>query len=105
MAAKKSAKIGYVVNTRRLAIGKHYYNTNCSFCHGVTGKGDGPGGRGIAFEMKNFAKGEYLYGGTPNVIYGLITNGSPRTKLMPAWKHLSPTIRWSIVAYMLSLKK
>ncbi len=88
-----------------LAIGKHYYTLNCSFCHGTTGRGDGPAGRAIAYTIRDFSKGDYLYGSSPAMIYQIISEGSPRTGIMPAWKHLPPTARWAMVRYLLSLHK
>lgn len=90
---------------KRLAVGKHYYISNCSFCHGVNGRGDGPGARGQQIKLLNFAKGEYLYGGEPQVMYDLITHGSARTKVMPAWTKFSDSVRWALVTYILSLNK
>ncbi|TNE44341.1 MAG: c-type cytochrome [Deltaproteobacteria bacterium] len=89
---------------KRLAVGKHYYSTNCSFCHGVKGHGDGPAARGQQIKLRNFAKGEYLYGGAPQVMFDLITHGSARTHVMPAWGHFPERVRWALVTYILSMK-
>ncbi len=88
---------------KRLAVGKHYYSTNCSFCHGVKGRGDGPGARGQQIKLRNFAKGDYLYGGAPQVMFDLITHGSARTHVMPAWGHFPESVRWALVTYILSM--
>lgn len=86
-----------------LALGKHYYHVHCAFCHGVGGNGNAPGGRGHGYTVQNFAQGNFLYGTHPQAMYNIITHGSPRTQLMPAWKHIHPSIRWSLVAYLRNL--
>ena len=91
--------------TEVLALGKHYYTLNCSFCHGIQGRGDGPAGNAIAYKIRDFSKGDYLYGASPAMIYQIISEGSPRTASMPAWKHLPATARWAMVRYLLSLNK
>ncbi|MCB9641023.1 MAG: c-type cytochrome [Myxococcales bacterium] len=85
------------------SIGRRYYLLNCSFCHGARGKGDGPGGRTSPYKIRDFSKGEFLYGRSPDILFQIISNGSPRTSVMPPWKHLPKVARWALVRYLLSL--
>jgi mono/diheme cytochrome c family protein len=92
------------VSRSALALGRYYYRLNCAFCHGVRGAGDGPGGKALGMKVKDFSKGQFLYGNDPKSIYNIIMQGSPRTKKMPAWRHLSEKARWALVSYLLSLR-
>ncbi|MCE2465136.1 MAG: cytochrome c [Dehalococcoidia bacterium] len=92
-----------------LAAGEYIYSTNCVFCHGAQGLGDGP--------VLNTMKESFGYGTdsqpytiTPNLtdsyvvdqtdagLYGWITNG---VTVMPSFaKLLSVDDRWRVVTYI-----
>ncbi len=92
-----------------LQAGASIYTTNCVFCHGAQGRGDGP----VLKTMKeNFGYGTNAqpYTITPNLtepyvvdqedagIYGWITNG---VTVMPSFaKLLSVNDRWRVVSYI-----
>ena len=92
-----------------LATGEYIYSTNCVFCHGAQGLGDGP----VLQTMKeNFGYGtesqpytitpdltdSYVVDQTDAGIYGWITNG---VTVMPSFaKLLSVDDRWRVVTYI-----
>lgn len=56
-----------------MAIGERLFMNNCSQCHGSDARG--------AKSFPNLTDGDWLYGGTPDVIKATLTNG--RTGVMP----------------------
>ncbi len=92
-----------------LAAGEYIYSTNCVFCHGAQGLGDGP----VLKTMKEdfgYGTDSQPYTITPNLqdsyvvdqtdagIYGWITNG---VTVMPSFaKLLSVDDRWRAVTYI-----
>jgi mono/diheme cytochrome c family protein len=94
--------------------GKVVYDTNCSSCHGPTGKGDGPVGQALNPRPRDFSTGDFKFDtdndGTTgsdtdldNVIAkgGSAFGGSP---LMAPWAHLPEKDRQNVIAYIRSLK-
>jgi len=99
----------------RLEDGKQLFMTNCVFCHGPGGRGDGP-------VLENFMRPIYGYVPIPELnpdltssepghanaisdieIYSWITNGFI---VMPAFKKLlSEEERWLLVNYIRELQK
>jgi mono/diheme cytochrome c family protein len=97
------------------AAGKPVFQANCSSCHGMTGKGDGPVGAALTPPPRDFSKGDFKYDtdgdGKPgadadlkNVITkgALAYGGSP---LMAPWPTLTAAQIDDIVAYIRSLKE
>jgi mono/diheme cytochrome c family protein len=97
------------------AAGKPVFQANCSSCHGMTGKGDGPVGAALTPPPRDFSKGDFKYDtdgdGKPgadadlkNVITkgALAYGGSP---LMAPWPTLTAAQIDDVVAYIRSLKE
>ncbi|HVR88251.1 MAG TPA: cytochrome c [Candidatus Limnocylindria bacterium] len=96
-------------NAETVARGKSSYQVNCSICHGVLGKGDGPAAFtlvprpvNLQLHMPQHAPGEVFY---------WVANGIPGTG-MPAWQQIDPQTgkpklsdddRWSIIRYLQAL--
>jgi mono/diheme cytochrome c family protein len=94
-----------------LERGKQVYAKKCSWCHGETGKGDGPSAAYSSPWPRNFTKSHIKIRSTPfgkiptdQDIFDMISNGLPGTT-MPGWKHLPVSDRWSLVLYLKSLGK
>lgn len=92
-----------------LKRGKEVHQKNCSYCHGDTGKGDGPSARYSSPQPRNFTKSHIkirstAFGKIPTDqdIFDRITLGMTGTT-MPGWSHLSESDRWSLVLYLKSL--
>ncbi len=97
------------------AAGKPLFQANCSSCHGMGGKGDGPVGSVLNPPPRDFTKGDFKYDtdgdGKPgtdadlkNVITkgALVYGGSP---LMAPWSSMLTAAQVDdVVAYIRSLK-
>ena len=92
-----------------LEKGKELYFEKCSYCHGDTGKGDGPSAKYSSPRPRNFTKSHIkirstAFGKIPTDqdIFDRITLGMPGTT-MPGWANLSTSDRWSLVLYLKTL--
>ncbi len=89
--------------------GKEIHDEKCSYCHGDSGKGDGPSAKYSSPQPRNFSKSHIKIRSTPfgkiptdQDIFDRITLGMPGTT-MPGWSHLPASDRWSLVLYIKSL--
>lgn len=101
-----------MVDDEMVAAGKKLYDKSCVYCHGVSGKGDGPVAfflsRNIAPRPRDFTSEPYKFRSTPSGelpldgdLLRIITKGRPG--YMPAFSALSQTDRQLLVAYVKSL--
>ncbi len=79
-----------------VAHAKKAYNMNCVVCHGETGEGNGPGGKGLNPPPRNFVEGKWTKGGGSIALFNTITNGIPGTS-MASFAHLPAAERWALV--------
>ncbi|MCB1178859.1 MAG: cytochrome c [Leptospiraceae bacterium] len=86
--------------------GKEAYETNCSSCHGETGKGDGPAGAALNPKPRNFTAdaAEWKNGKTQEGIEKTIKEGLTGTPMV-SYAHLGDETIANIAAYILELGK
>jgi mono/diheme cytochrome c family protein len=95
--------------------GKAAYELNCSSCHGMSGKGDGPISAALNPKPRDFSKGEFKLDANKSGSAGededlklvikkgaLAYGGSP---LMAGWPTLTDEQIGQIIAYIRSLKR
>ena len=97
------------------AAGKPVFQANCSTCHGMTGKGDGPVGAALTPPPRDFAKGDFKYdtdgdgkAGTDADLKAVITKGALAyggSPLMAPWPTLTAAQIDDVVAFIRSLKQ
>jgi mono/diheme cytochrome c family protein len=97
------------------AAGKAVYDANCSSCHGLTGKGDGPVGAALNPKPRDFSQGEFKFdtdkdgkAGTEADLTNVIKNGAAAyggSALMAPWAALSDEDVANLIAYIHSLKQ
>jgi len=82
-----------------LAAGKTIYDKNCSPCHGVELKGNGPGAAGTAKPPRNFTDCVAMENFDLLMHHDAVVNGRP-VNGMPAWgKKLSDAEIWQVIMY------
>lgn len=89
-----------------VSAGQTVFNTNCSSCHGETGKGDGPAAASLNPAPSNLADNEE--GLSDAFLFWRISEGGamdPFNSTMPAWKSvLSEDQIWQSVCYIHDLE-
>jgi high-affinity iron transporter len=90
--------------TPSLARGAEVYQQQCSSCHGLAGRGDGPAAAGLTPTPSNLADHAALADVTPLDFYRRVTIGVAGTA-MPAFEaRLSAEDRWAAAAYATMLR-
>ncbi|MGH7533959.1 MAG: c-type cytochrome [Gemmatimonadales bacterium] len=72
----------------RAPQGRPLYEAHCAVCHGLTGKGDGPGARVIRQPMRDFSDPAAMQAVGDPFLFDMIRKGSSqfgRSNAMPAW--------------------
>jgi mono/diheme cytochrome c family protein len=91
------------------AKAKQVYDTYCQACHGPNGDGKGPVGVALQPPPRDFTKADFLYGGTDQDLFEVITNGAATkggSPLMAPWGAVIPEAdRHALVRFIRSLKK
>jgi len=105
LASRLATRVGASLEERparepSLAAGARIYAARCAQCHGSAGRGDGPGGAGLAPPPAD------LTGRAAAVIpldyYRRVTYGTPGTAMPAFGSALSGDERWDAVAYVLT---
>lgn len=87
-----------------LARGADIYRQNCASCHGVTGRGDGPAGRGLTPPPAVLSDASSLGDASPLDYFRRVTIGVAGTA-MPAYEtRLSSEDRWAAAVYATFLR-
>ena len=97
------------------AAGKPLFEANCSTCHGMGGKGDGPVGKALNPPPRDFTKAEFKYDGNGDGKSGgdedlkaVIQKGALAfggSALMAPWPTLNETQIENIIAHIRTLHK
>jgi len=83
-----------------LDAGKNLYLSRCLFCHGQSGKGDGPAAAGLKPPPTNLTTPEYWKTATAEQMKGIIANGIPSSAMLPFKAALSPEQIDTLVTYL-----
>ncbi len=92
------------IATPSLARGAVVYRESCAVCHGVMGRGDGLGGRGILPAPTNLTDAEFLARSTPLDFYRRITIGVAGTAMPPFEHQLTADDRWAVALFSSTLR-
>jgi len=84
--------------------GKGVYLSRCAFCHGESGKGDGPAGVALKPPPTNLAAADFWQHTTPDAIKSVVENGKPGTTMLAFKGSLSTEQIDDLVAYVATFK-
>ena len=87
-------------NPKALAEGKKVYDKFCWVCHGLTGKGDGPGAVNLNPQPADHTS-TIVQDQSDGALYWKISKG--RGQMTPYERTLNKTQRWQLVVYIRSL--
>jgi mono/diheme cytochrome c family protein len=94
----------YASTPELVAKGKTLFTTNCSACHGVSGRGDGAAATALNPKPRNFTSAEgWKYGAGMARVVRTISQGSPGTA-MAAFAGLPLAERMALAHYIRSLQ-
>ncbi len=83
------------------AVAKNLYDVNCAVCHGVEGKGNGPGSN-LPVKPRNYTVADgWKNGRRPSDVFLTLQNGL--APYMPAYPQLSANERWALAHYVLAM--
>ena len=71
----------------------------CFNCHGLTGRGDGPGGKSLDPSPRNFQRRGMWHHRTEGEIFWVIKHGSPGTGMIPFGGLLTDEEIWTVMQY------
>jgi high-affinity iron transporter len=87
-----------------LAAGQRLYQTHCSACHGPRGLGDGPSAAGMDPPPPALGSAVAVADVSPALMYRILSVGIAGTPMVAFSGTLSVDERWSVIAYVNSLR-
>lgn len=87
-------------NPTAITEGKKLYDKYCWTCHGLTGKGDGPGAKNLNPKPADHTSAE-VQDQSDGALFWKISKG--RGAMAPYERTLNKTQRWQLVSYIRSL--
>ena len=87
-----------------LGEGRQLYQANCASCHGVTGRGDGPAGRGMNPAPPAVGDAATMHDVSPATMYRIVSVGIGGTPMPAYGASMTPDQRWNVVNYLMSLR-
>lgn len=85
-------------------VGKVVYAARCAFCHGTSGKGDGPAGAALKPPPTNFTSPDFWNSTGLETIKASVENGKPHTAMVGFKATLSAEQLAALLAYLQTLK-
>lgn len=86
-----------------LKNGEHLFSAACANCHGSSGRGDGPGGRGLDPAPRNLLDNMYMKGLPPFHAFNVIRLGIPGTSMV-SHPEFSDKEVWDLAFFVLSMR-
>jgi mono/diheme cytochrome c family protein len=84
--------------------GQDLYASRCLFCHGATGKGDGPAGAALKPPPTNFTSADYWKAARIETMKDVVANGKLGTAMLAFKSSVSREQIDDVVAYLQTFK-
>jgi len=85
-------------------VGQAVYATRCAFCHGTSGKGDGPAGAALKPSPTTFTSADFWKSTNLATIKASVENGKPNTAMVGFKATLSSEQIAALLAYLQTFK-
>ncbi|MGH2544403.1 MAG: c-type cytochrome, partial [Ardenticatenaceae bacterium] len=89
-------------NRESLEIGMRVYAENCQVCHGLAGRGDGPGAEGLDPPPADLILHVPLH--SDGALFDFIHDGIPGTAMAPLGDTLTDEEIWHVINYVRTLE-
>jgi len=103
------SSIGEMMESADISKGKALYETYCTSCHGMSGKGDGPAAVSLRPKPRDLTDATYMSSLNDQYFYDVINKGGTavgKSPFMPAWGNtLSDEDIADIISYIRSLSE
>jgi putative copper resistance protein D len=86
-----------------IARGLQRYQETCAACHGASGRGDGPAGRGLRPPPPGSLIGPHVVHHTAGDLFWWVSHGIPGTAMPSFGERLSETDRWDLINFLRAL--
>jgi high-affinity iron transporter len=88
-----------------IADGQRIFAASCASCHGADGAGNGPAAASLNPRPPSIGSGDAMDAESPAMAFRKISIGVTGTAMPAFASQLSPTQRWNVVAYLVSLRE
>ena len=106
-AAARAMKNPVASTPQSITAGQQMFQKNCRFCHGATGKGDGPSAEALTKKgspPSDLTDKQWQRGGSDGEIFAVIRDGAGPKFEMKGYKgRMTDTEMWNVVNYIKSL--
>lgn len=103
------SSIGEKMGSADISKGKALYESSCTSCHGMSGKGDGPAAVSLRPKPRNLTDSAYMSSLNDQYLYDVINKGGAavgKSPFMPGWgTTLSDEDIADIISYIRSLSE
>lgn len=86
-----------------VAAGKKLYESNCSPCHGETGKGDGKAATQLNPKPADLTDAEWTHGSSDGEIFTVLRDGVKNTGMKGFGSKMTARQMWDVINYVRSL--
>lgn len=84
--------------------GKAIYDERCAFCHGATGKGDGPASAALSPPPRDFTRAAYWSVTDQTRLRDIIQNGKDGTAMVPFRNLLNEQQTDAVINYLMTFR-
>jgi len=92
--------LAVTVRAADVSVGQALYASRCAFCHGPSGKGDGPAGAALKPAPTDFTNADFWKTTGVETMRAAVENGKPNTAMVAFKATLSPEQIAALLGYL-----